>query len=269
MQYRLYLEGEEEYGYIESFENKKKCDAHIKIHYPDGGVIIEPHLIIESKSNALANVKNTAEHILKATGATKYDMYLTGKNNFRNDLVDYYKANRKDARKPKWYNEIREYLIEFWGAEVIDGMEADDAMGIAQWNTSHLQLGKVTAFLTKEDHQTIICTLDKDLDCIPGWHYNWVKRSKYWVTEDEATKFYYTQLLTGDSTDNITGVPKCGPVTARKILDGADTEDDMYTRCLATYEKAYPNVGKEKLLENARLLWILRETGVMWQIPKI
>lgn len=272
MFYRIYLKGEEEFGFIESFDSKKKCDAHIKFHDIEDEVIIEPHLEVEPLENALANTKNTVESILGETGADKYVMYLGGEGNYREDLVDYYKANRRDARKPVYYSEIREYLINNWGAELVNGMEADDACGIAQWedytaaNKANIQM-KLEGSTIEPNYRTIICSNDKDLNMIPGWHYNWVKREKYWVTEDEATTFYYTQLLTGDSTDNIAGVPKCGPVTAGKILEGKDTESDMYTACLAEYERVYPNLGYIKLKENADLLWILREKDKLWTPP--
>jgi len=265
--YRIYLEGEEDYGYIATFPSKKECNEYLKEYYPDGGIIIEPYVEIESLNNALSNTRNIIEAIFDATETNSYQLYLTGDGNYRESLVDYYKMNRKDSRKPHWYTEIREYLINNWGAEVVDGCEADDAMGIAQyvyWN----ELAPDTE-LNKAGAHTIICTLDKDLNMIPGWHYNWVNQEKYWVTEDEATLFYYTQLLTGDSTDNIAGVPKCGPAKARKILEGATTEYDMYSRCLKAYEEAYPSLGYVKLKENADLLWILREEQQLWLPPGI
>src|SRR5690606_41714779 len=71
------------------------------------------------------------------------------------------------ARKPYWYDEIRDYLIRRWGAEVVDGQEADDAIGIAAWNSY------------KEcPEYSIIASIDKDLRMIPGYHYNWVKDRK-------------------------------------------------------------------------------------------
>lgn len=279
MHYRVYLEGEEDYGYIAIFSSKKDCDAYIAERYPDGGVVIEPHLVVEPMENALSNVKNTIEAILDNTKATKYVIYLTGEDNYRNDLVDYYKANRKDARKPKWYQEIRDYLVDHWGAEVVNGIEADDAMGIAQikglqWIDDGLAISSYVeghpdvAWACDLEGDTTICTLDKDLNMIPGWHYNWVKQQQYWVTEDEATNFYYTQLCTGDSTDNIAGIPKCGPVKARKILEGKTGELELYAAVLAEYTKVYKDLGEEKLIENANLLWILREEGQLWTPPK-
>lgn len=272
--YRIYIKGEEAMGYIASLPSKKECDTYIEEHCKGLDIVIEPFIEVEPVGNALSNVKNTIEAILDAVKATKYILYLTGTGNYREDLVDYYKANRKDVRKPTWYKEIREYLINQWGGEIVEGMEADDAMGIAQ--VSSIDTSKVMSmYASVEDCRldrygnTIICTLDKDLNMIPGWHYNWVKQTKYWVTENEATLFYYTQLLTGDATDNIAGIPGCGPVKARKILEGASTELDMYANCLAEYEINYPTLGKDKLMENAHLLWILREEHKFWQPPKI
>ena len=61
-----------------------------------------------------------------------------------------------------------------------------------------------------------IATLDKDLDGVPGWHYVWKGKREgvFYVTETEADRFFYTQMLTGDATDNIPGLFKMVGVKA-------------------------------------------------------
>ena len=82
-------------------------------------------------------------------------------------------------------------MINEYDAELQVGQEADDALSIAACTLGHG-----------------IATIDKDLDGCPGWHYNWAKENIYYVTEVEANRFFYTQMLTGDSTDNIPGLFK-------------------------------------------------------------
>jgi len=103
-----------------------------------------------------------------------YRIFLQGGGNYRDRIatIQPYKGNRDPSARPKYFDEIRSYLVDFWGAEVITGMETDDACGIEQWK--------------HKDRSTCIVSLDKDLDNIPGWHYNYVKDEFYYVTLAQA-----------------------------------------------------------------------------------
>ena len=82
----------------------------------------------------LHSVKKLIESILEETKATDCRIFLSGDGNFREEVAKtkVYKGNRDDLHKPLHYKEIREYLINVWQAEVVEGMEADDMMGIVQ-----------------------------------------------------------------------------------------------------------------------------------------
>lgn len=159
---------------------------------------------------ALLRVDKLMQDIVDATESSHYKCFLTGKNNFRYKVNPEYKANRKDIVRPLYLPECREYLQDTWNAETTYGYEADDALGVHQ----------------TED--TIICTLDKDLDMVPGRHYNWMYNNIYTVSELDGLRFLYKQLLIGDVSDNIKGVAKIGKVRAAKLIDHLITEDEMY-----------------------------------------
>ena len=109
---------------------------------------------------------------------------------------------------------------------------------------------------------SIIATQDKDLNMIPGAHYNFTKKDGRFIYEAEADAFFYTQLLTGDTTDNIQGVPGLGPKKAAALLTPAlGNQVSMYQVCKQAYN------DDDALLENARLLWIRRYPGQMWEVP--
>jgi 5'-3' exonuclease len=85
--------------------------------------------------------------------------------------------------------------------------------------------------------------------------------------------FFYYQLLVGDSTDNIKGLYKIGPVKAYKLLYEAQNEDQLLAIVRGMYEEFYAENATERLLENARLLWMVNELNeqgepTMWDIPK-
>ena len=56
---------------------------------------------------------------------------------------------------------------------------------------------------------------------IAGIHYNYVKKEWQEVSADEATINLYRQILVGDRSDNVPGLPKVGEVTAEKIIYNA------------------------------------------------
>jgi hypothetical protein len=198
---------------------------------------------------ALARLSEFLDNLILQDGITETWGYLTGKGNFRNELATTapYKGNRVLA-KPYHYQLLREYMERAWGFEVVDGMEADDAIGIEAYR--------------HEPEETIIVSIDKDLNMIRGNHYNFVKEERYFVTEEDAIRNFYLQILTGDKIDNIIGLQGIGPVKSKKLLADCNTEVEMYEAVLKAYD------GDEaRVLENARLLWILREEKQVWHPP--
>ncbi len=214
------------------------------------------------------------------------EVYLSGSTNFRNGLATIpgkftkdgepvlgYKANRKDSRRPYHYKLIRDYMVEHWGAVIFEGIEADDALAIAQWAED------------EEDPKTIIATIDKDLMNVPGWHYNTLHKEEVHVSFKSAQVHFWRQVLTGDSTDNIPGLYRVGKTKAEKLIHEDMSEDQMYEVCLDQYVinlEKFPQrhgpFGEDTdttliqkaagtLLENARLLWMLQYEDQLWTPP--
>jgi 5'-3' exonuclease len=118
------------------------------------------------------------------------------------------------------------------------GCEADDMLGVRQCE------------LSCDSDESIICTIDKDLNMIPGSHYNFVKKERYVVTPEDGIRFFYYQMLIGDTTDNIKGVVGIGKQKATKLLDRCSTEGEYFD----AVRDAYSN--DEEMLMNARCLYI-------------
>lgn len=201
-------------------------------------------------------VDSNIQGILQGCGATTHTLYLTGddKSNFRFRVATIrpYKGHR-GTDKPFWYEHIRRYLQDQYKAEVVYGMEADDALGIEQCRRESAQL---------EPGNSVICSVDKDLDMIPGYHYNELKseRGNYFISELDGLRNFYTQLLTGDSTDNIPGLYFVGPSNSwvKKVRE-MDSEFDMFCFVRHKYQSYFGSYWNEFLFENAMLLWIKRQ----------
>lgn len=172
-----------------------------------------------------------------------FTVFSDPKKNFRYDIFpDYKKSRHKPGnRKPVVYTALRDWLLEHQPVkhQYLPGCEGDDALGILQ------------------DEDTVICTIDKDLRCIPGRHYNFDKGLKYEVGHQEAHEFFLTQALAGDPTDGIPGCPGIGMKTAEKAL-----KKDGYTwdTVLKVYDKA--GLSSDYALQQARLVRIL--TPDLW-----
>ena len=180
----------------------------------------------------------------------RYSVYLTGSGNFRYDISEIYKANRPKGEKPKYLVEIRELLINEYGAVVSSDEEADDLIGIAA-----TQLGPEAA---------IVASIDKDMLQIPATHYNIRRKDFQTVTEEEGIKFFYTQILTGDAVDNIIGLYGIGPIIAKRILYPCKTELELWETVVKHYDG-----NADAVLANARLLWLRRVEGQIWQPPTV
>lgn len=208
----------------------------------------------DSSDIAIARANDMVEGILHDASADEYELWLSGPNNFRYKVYPEYKANRLDAYRPKYEKDVRQYLVEHWHANLSDGCEADDMLGIRQ----HGAFGELN---------TIICHLDKDLNQIPGWHFNWElkrlgkivrERKKYFVTPEEADYNFYYQLLVGDPTDNIKGVSGIGPKKAEAFL-GSIPKQDWYSEIRNLY------ASEEELDMNAQCVYIWRKPNDNWR----
>lgn len=183
------------------------------------------------------------EEMIGFLGTPDVELWLSGKNNFRYDIYPEYKANRITAKRPKYEQEVKKYLVDTWGAEWSEGCEADDMLGVR---------------CTELGDESTIATIDKDLDMIPGHHYNFVKKERYYQTPEKAIYWFYYQCLVGDTADGIKGVPGIGPVKAKRILDACDSEEGLYQATRDQFS-CY-----EEFEMTAKVLWIWRTMGGIW-----
>jgi len=240
-------------------------------------VDIEEYVFAEPLEHTLAIVKNKMEEIEKRD--RHLEVYIKGEGNFRDSVATLYpyKGNRT-AAKPLAHDEIRRYLKERWGAKEVHGKEADDQIAMRA-----RQIGY---------DKVLVCHADKDLDQIPGKHYNYQKNVYYEISQDEAILFFYQQVLSGDPADNIKGCWKLGTGGALRILhevydewldsflpdedlDYEMLEGMLWERVLYQYELSmgingcpYAGMPVDAVaLENARLVWMQDESGRLWTPP--
>lgn len=172
---------------------------------------------------------------------TPYKVYLSGTTNFRDDVAVTapYKGNRDPDAKPALLPVARQHLIDVYGAEVYEGIEADDAIATGAWQEA-LKGG-----------DPIICSIDKDFDQIAVPRYDFIQKEYTSYVALQATRNLYKQVLTGDSVDNIMGCEGCGPVTASLLIDRFTCPRDMTAVCV-------DQMGIERFCENMNLVRLYR-----------
>lgn len=204
------------------------------------------------EEHAIARAQEMVFNILRAVNADTAELWLTGQDNFRCKIYPEYKMNRKDAYRPKHEQAVKEHFRRVWDANTSNGCEADDMLGIR---------------LTELKDNAILCHLDKDMNQIAGWHYSWELRrlgkvikpeNKYYVSPEEADRFFYYQLITGDPTDNIKGVSNYGPKKAELLL-----ENTPKSEWLSAIRDLYSS--EEELDMNAQCLYIWRKPQDNWK----
>lgn len=218
---------------------------------------IEQRRNVEPVENALHNVKSMIETAMEALAVSpdEVEIHLSGPGNYRDQVatIKPYKGNRDESHKPTHGDAIKQYMEKNWVTVWSEDEEADDTLGYTHY-----------ALWQEDPFSSVLVTADKDLNMIPGLHYNFLKEEQFYVDEDEANAFFWTQMLTGDSTDNIVGCPGIGPKRAAAALEGCRTPREMYDVVHALYVQHYGPQANEVLTEMGQLLWIRRQPEELW-----
>nr|WP_321258217.1 DNA polymerase I [uncultured Pseudodesulfovibrio sp.] len=199
-------------------------------------------------TNAINTVLRVLMNMLRDEQPKHVAFMMDGKGKtFRNDLYDKYKANR-----PPMPEGLAEQIapvqegVQLLGLKLLvsDGVEADDCIC-------------ALANKYKADRPVIIMASDKDLKQCLDTNVAMVSqhgRKETLYTLDgfrekegmEPATWPDFQAVIGDSADNIPGIPKVGPVTARKIFaETGPTLEDLRNNVDKLPEKLRAKVEPE------------------------
>ncbi|APU00315.1 exonuclease [Ralstonia phage RS-PII-1] len=194
---------------------------------------------------------------LTTSGSTKGERFLAS-------TVKDYQGHRA-GKKPKNWQAMRDYLEHSEYATFKRAMwadrEADDGIALAS-----------------EQGDIVIATRDKDMRMLPGIHVDWlnytevvVPRGAYEVIGDVdglvyGHKWFWLQMLQGDTADNIPGLPKfygkqCGPATAEKALAGTTCNAEAFDVVSRAYHAHYDKGWSDRMAEQACLLWLRTDSA--------
>lgn len=151
---------------------------------------VEPPDLVDWK------VRNELDKLFARFDTNQYRIYLTGEGNFREEVAvtKPYKGTRV-ALKPYYWQRVRDLLVNEYQAEIIEGWEADDEVSIQQMQSPHT---------------TVVVSNDKDLRNTPGYLYIPRTDELLRVHPCYAEYHFWKQMVTGDTVDNIPGIPRRG-----------------------------------------------------------
>jgi len=182
-------------------------------------------------TGALLGVANMLKRLLNEENPEYIVVVFDAKGpTFRHEMFPDYKANR-----PPMPAELRvqlEQILEFTrllGLPLlqVEGVEADDV------------IGTLSSAAEKAGMNCVISTGDKDLAQLVSDRITLVNTmTNTWMDRDGVIEKFGVKpeqiidylALTGDKSDNIPGVEKCGPKTAAKWLNAHHTLDEVMAR---------------------------------------
>ena len=165
--------------------------------------------------------------------------------NFRVKLDKNYKANRK-TEKPEFYKDVCDYAIEHYDLYQPRKEEADDLVA------------RLWRQLTDIGEKVIIVSIDKDYKQLPCllYDYHYKRDGLYQISEEEALRNFFTQMIVGDTADNVNYLKGYGPKKAESILEGADSVYKYTRRVYTLFKEMYPSAARERFKTCHRLLKI-------------
>jgi hypothetical protein len=149
------------------------------------------------------------DEMLRESKATHYIALIKGSRTTKNRLAvnPDYKGNRP-KESPKYWDLCKQHFIENWGAVEVNDMEVDDAVAICYY----------------ELVDSFICAIDNDLLGLSTQgklpHFNWRKKEFYTVSNYNASFKFWSDMICGQSGDNIKGLSKKGVKFAENLLKG-------------------------------------------------
>jgi len=247
-------------GRFDRFKVKAMMKRLGKIELDDYNIMCEV-AYTGTEQLAIGLMEQQIKKLYYMTKVSRLDFFIgsTDKSNFRFAAAKTlpYKGDR--GEKPSIIPYLRQYLLLKHNAVEAHGYEADDMLGINQ--------GK----------DTIAIHCDKDINQIPGAHYN-TMTDTLWQAYDPGTltkkksgidghglAFFYAQLLMGDKTDNIPSIKKSptiktgwGGAGVYQLLRNCKEEREYLDIVVNCYKEVLENNWQARLKEQADLVWICR-----------
>lgn len=216
-----------------------------------------------SPATARENCIDRIERALFVSGSTRPIVHLSDRAcdkglRFLIAEAKPYQGQRDGGRKPKNWDVLRDWMETYEGNrfEVKNWIdrEADDGMAYVCEAAAHI------------NRPAALLTADKDMRMFAGLHIVWktfemveVPTGTFDITHDGKQyghKWFWLQMLHGDTADNIPGLPRVGEVAATKALSGVKNNQQAYEVVRDFYINKMGDRYADYFVEQAALLWM-------------
>lgn len=231
--------GNKKGGILERLNENKKEEAVLKHTDFDYFDIQTPEPI----QNILHTANCMIDSCLESAGAGVVDFYIGSGDSFRVGLSTLleYKGNRKNVLKPVLLDEVNDYLVRKYSANIVEGYEVDDVVVMESY-------GK---------HNHFIVGVDKDYYGTGSRFLNTNKLSESIVDTSGVGKLYLDngkvrgygtafkmfQACSGDSSDNYKAnccsSVKWGEMSAYNVLKDCKTYRDLFEKGAGIFKHLY------------------------------
>lgn len=173
-------------------------------------------------------------------------VFSGSKGTYRKEISKEYKANRKKKELPPMLPLLHKYVKERYNAVYDDYYETDDLVA-TYWRK-----------LSDRDgvDNVIIVSIDKDYMQFPALIYNYHYKKKQFIklSKQDAWYNFYTQMIVGDTADNVNYCKGKGKKFAERLLADKKTKFSMQRAVYTVYKEIYEEKAKENFVECYKLL---------------
>jgi 5'-3' exonuclease len=210
-----------------------------------------------TKFAAMAAKEKVDQIIKSILKSVKADFYIgfygiKSSNTFRHKFATIrpYKGARKAEEWQEYFKPIiKEHYKDKWEFYGVDSLEADDAVIIAYHEY-------------KDNYNIIMVGEDKDMLQLGEFtQYNPRDNKFRYIKYDEGRKFFWSQMIMGDSSDNITGIEGQGKKS--KLINDINTlnpftEETAFNIVRDGYINKYGEDYLYNMLENYIMLTMIK-----------
>ncbi|OZI20071.1 hypothetical protein CAL26_21185 [Bordetella genomosp. 9] len=205
--------------------------------------------------------------VRELSGAERVELHLSARASTKGErfliaTTQPYQGQRHSSRRPKNWEAVREFLET-----------ADEALLRARrvtWMDREADDGFAHAALSARGplESVVHHTADKDMRMLPGLHLAWTDYARTQVPKGAyevigpydgkvyGTKWFWMQMLMGDTADHIPGFYGLGEDKALRILAGTRCNAEAYEAVQAEYARQKGDAWADYFVEQAGLLWL-------------
>lgn len=204
--------------------------------------VSEPDKTLEE---AISSANSYLSGLINGSKIDEFHLFFTIGKNFRYDIYPEYKANRKNNEKPHFFNEVREYLVKEYNGIHGYNLEADDILNIYK----NKYIKDLTSY--------IVISTDKDINNLFGLNYDIKNDVARLVDTEYAEQYFWGSVITGDTADNIKGVPGKGPAFIKKLWEECKEINLFKSKVICEYINYFgEEAGIDEFYKNYKCLKI-------------